>query len=82
VIGGFIDGEERTAQVEGDADEPTGDDLERVKRAYYAVYPDGPSRLNWPGLIYVRVRPVWIRYSDYTANPPEVVEFTAAQLAG
>ena len=80
VIGGLLPGAERTVQYEGVADEPTGDELERVKQVYYAVYPDGPSRLSWPGLIYVRVRPTWIRYSDYTVDPPHIVEFSANQL--
>jgi hypothetical protein len=82
VIGGLADGEERTVQFEGVADEPAGEELERLKRIYYAVYPDGPSRLSWPGLIYVRVRPVWIRFSDFTADPPTMVEFTPSQLHG
>lgn len=82
VIGGLAYGHERTVQYEGLADEPTGEELERLKRAYYQVYPDGPSRLTWPGLIYIRVRPTWIRFSDFTANPPQVVEFTPSQLFG
>ena len=49
VIGGLSDGEERTVRTEGLADEPAGDELERLKQAYYHVYPDGPSRLRWPG---------------------------------
>ena len=57
VIGGSNDGDERTAQYEGIADQPSGVELERLKQVYYAAYPDGPSRLSWPGLIYVRVRP-------------------------
>jgi len=80
VIGGLSNGEERTVQYEGFADEPAGDELERLKQAYYHVYPDGPSRLSWPGLIYVRVRPTWIRYSDFTATPPLIVQFTPSQL--
>jgi hypothetical protein len=80
VVGGLIVGDERTVQYEGIADEPSGIELERVKQAYYGVYPDGPSRLSWPGLIYVRVRPTWIRYSDYNLDPPQIVEFTAGQL--
>ena len=80
VIGGVSEGDERTVQYEGSADEPAGEELERLKAVYYDVYPDGPSRLSWPGLIYVRVRPIWIRYSDFTANPPEIVEFRAEQL--
>jgi hypothetical protein len=79
VIGGLT-GEERTAQYEGVADIPAGDELERLKAIYYGVYPDGPSRLAWPGLIYVRVRPMWIRYTDYTVAPPLIVEFRAEEL--
>jgi hypothetical protein len=82
VIGGLIAGDERTMQYEGVADEPSGADLERLKQVYYGVYPDGPSRVSWPGLIYVRVRPTWIRYSDYNVSPPEIVEFRAEQLIG
>jgi hypothetical protein len=80
VIGGLTDGEARTVQYEGIADEPSGDELERLKAFYYQVYPDGPSRLAWPGLTYVRVRPTWIRYSDFTADPHEIVEFGPGDL--
>ena len=80
VIGGLADGEERTVQYEGLADEPTGEELERVKQAYYEVYPDGRSRLAWPGLTYVRVKPAWIRYSDFSVASPMILEFTAAEL--
>jgi general stress protein 26 len=80
VIGGSNDGDERTVQYEGVADEPSGSELERLKQVYYGVYPDGPSRLSWPGLIYVRVRPTWIRYSNYSVDPPEIIEFDAPML--
>jgi hypothetical protein len=30
----------------------------------------------------VRVRPTWIRYSDYNVAPPQIVEFQAKQLVG
>jgi Pyridoxamine 5'-phosphate oxidase len=81
VVGGWAAGDERTAQIEGIADEPSGEELDRLKRVYYAVYPDGPARLSWPGLIYLRVRPNWIRFSDYNQSPPLIVEFTGADLA-
>jgi general stress protein 26 len=80
VIGGAAAGEERTVQYEGIADEPSGPELEQLKEIYYAAYPDGPSRLSWPGLVYVRVRPTWVRYSDYTTDPPVIVEFGAGEL--
>ncbi|HEV8236600.1 MAG TPA: pyridoxamine 5'-phosphate oxidase family protein [Gemmatimonadaceae bacterium] len=80
VIGGLKKNDERTVQFEGIADEPTGTELERLKRIYYEIFPDGPDRLNWPGLIYVRVQPTWIRYSDYTRDPPEIAEFGRKDL--
>ncbi|HEY2378626.1 MAG TPA: pyridoxamine 5'-phosphate oxidase family protein [Gemmatimonadaceae bacterium] len=81
VIGGLKRADERTVQYEGIADEPVGEELERLKRIYYDVFPDGPSRLSWPGLIYVRVRPMWLRYSDYNTDPPEIMEFRADELS-
>jgi general stress protein 26 len=82
VIGGWAPGDERTVQYEGVADEPSGAELDRLKQVYYAAYLDGPSRLSWPGLIDVRVRPTWVRYSDYSRDPPEIVEFRAENLVG
>ncbi|MFJ8075502.1 pyridoxamine 5'-phosphate oxidase family protein [Streptomyces sp. NPDC096176] len=69
-----------TAQLEGTADFPAGDDLERLRECYFRVYPDGRDRQSWPGITYVRVRPSWVRYSDFTQDPPHVVEVRAAQL--
>lgn len=74
--------EEQTVQYEGVADEPTGLELERLQRVYFAQFPDGPSRLSWPGIAYFRVRPTWIRYSDYRADESSIEEFTSDQLAG
>jgi pyridoxine/pyridoxamine 5'-phosphate oxidase len=75
VIGG-LDGNERTVQYEGVADEPSGADLDRVRELYFQRFPDGRERLAWPGITHFRVRPKWIRYSDFGQNPPLVVEFT------
>ncbi len=81
VIGGTRDGDECTVQYEGIADEPRGSELDRVLAVYYARFPDGPERRAWPGLIYVRVKPTWIRHSNFGANPPEIVEFGPNTLA-
>jgi len=80
VIGGWTAGDERTVQYEGEAEEPVGAERERMTEIYYSVYPDGRERAKWPGLTYFRVKPTWIRYSDYNQNPPEVVEFNSADL--
>jgi general stress protein 26 len=73
--------DEITAQIEGVADFPVGEELERVRECYFAAYPDGRARLAWPGITHVRVRPTWIRYSDFTKDPPHIVEISADELA-
>ncbi|HEX5424551.1 MAG TPA: pyridoxamine 5'-phosphate oxidase family protein [Candidatus Acidoferrales bacterium] len=81
VIGGWVSGDERTVQYEGRADEPIGAERARITEIYYSVYPDGRERAKWPGLTYFRVKPTWIRYSDYNQNPPEIVEFLPNNLS-
>ncbi|MHB1298199.1 MAG: pyridoxamine 5'-phosphate oxidase family protein [Gemmatimonadaceae bacterium] len=81
VVGGWITGDERTVQYEGFADEPTGQERDRIKKVYFDAWPDGRSRQSWTGLVYVRVRPTWIRFSDFNRSPPFVVEYTGQQLA-
>ncbi len=66
----------QTAQYEGVADLPSGAKLAELKKRYFATFPDGPEREAWPGISYVRVRPVWIRYSDFRSDPPKLIEFT------
>ena len=74
VIGGWSDSDPRTVQYEGIADFPAGADLERVQQTYFAAFPDGTTRLAWPDITYVRVKPTWVRYSDYRVDPPRIVE--------
>lgn len=81
VFGSVVAGSQITVQLEGTADEPRGAELERLKTIYYARFPDGPTRLAWPGLIYVRVRPTWLRLSDYRGAEPRIIELEAAALA-
>jgi hypothetical protein len=80
VLGGTVEGDERTVQYEGIADEPTGSELERLQAIYFNRFPDGPLRQTWPGLVYVRVRPSWIRFSDFNVAPPAIIELDGLQL--
>ena len=57
--------ENKTLQYEGLADEPNDEDREALKSVYYAALPENRSHEGWPGLTYVRVRPHWIRISNY-----------------
>lgn len=72
---------ERTVQYEGIAEVPTEAELPGVQAYYFERYRDGPTRLTWPGLVYWRVRPTWIRYSNFNVDPPIVQEWDAAAIA-
>jgi pyridoxine/pyridoxamine 5'-phosphate oxidase len=67
-------GSEQTVQFEGVAFELAGSELERCQQAYFAVWPDGPARMSWPGIVYFVVKPRWIRYSDFDQSPVLIEE--------
>jgi general stress protein 26 len=73
---------ECTVQYEGIAEIPTDAELPGVQAAYFDRFPDGPTRQSWPGIVYWRVKPTWIRYSDFNANPPIIQEWDAAAITG
>jgi hypothetical protein len=80
VIGDTGDAAMRTVQCSGVADEPAGAELARLTELYFARFPDGRSRGSWPGITYFRVRLNWLRISDFTVDPPEILEFTDVSL--
>jgi hypothetical protein len=81
VIGGTTVGDERTVQYEGTVDTPSGSELHDFQRDYFSVLPDGRRRSKLPDIRYFRVRPHWIRYSDYNVTPPLIVEYPADAIA-
>jgi pyridoxamine 5'-phosphate oxidase-like protein len=67
---------EQTVQYEGIAAEPRGEELACYQKIYFEKWPDGPARLSWPGLTHFVVRPIWLRYSDFSPSPPQIAEFS------
>jgi hypothetical protein len=75
--------DDKTAQLEGVADEPRGDDLARLKALYFAAFPDGVEReRTWSDLTYFRVRPTWARFSDFSAGPNKPGHVVEVPLSG
>ena len=72
----------QTVQIEGVADEPTAADLERLQTLYFDRFPDGVERLAWGTIVHVRLRPTWVRYSDFRGEKPVIIEFGAEVLLG
>ena len=71
----------RTVQMEGPADEPRGADLARLLELYFARFPDGRDRRQWPDITYWRIRPAWIRFSDFAVVPPLIAEMRSGDVA-
>ena len=63
VVVGWED--EVTVQIGGLADVPAGEDRDRCQQAYFVSFPDGQERAAAPEIGYVRVRPRWVRLSDF-----------------
>jgi general stress protein 26 len=61
-----------TVQLEGVVDEPAGDELARLKQVYFTAFPDGPEREALPDITYFRVRPSWIRVSEFSGATPKI----------
>jgi hypothetical protein len=67
-------GDERTAQYEGVAEELAGESLAKLQPVYFATWPDGVDRKQWPHITWFVIRPRWIRYSDF--NIPMTQEWS------
>ncbi len=65
-----------TVQYEGVARRISSTELGPYHDIYFRKFPDGPARLKWEGITYYLVTPKWIRYSDYSQPPAEIVEFS------
>ena len=73
---------ERTVQMEGRVDEPSGSDREAILKVYLAAFPDGVERLRWEGIAHFRFRASWVRDSDFGAGAqPRIVELASVQWA-
>lgn len=62
----------KTVQYEGIADEPSSSALDPLRARYLARFPDGVERAAKSDIAYVRVKPTWIRFSDFTGPTPVV----------
>jgi general stress protein 26 len=65
---------EKTLQYEGIADEPDESAVVELKKTYFAILPENANHDGWPGLTYMRIRPRWIRLSNY-GKPWSIEEF-------
>ena len=73
-------GDETTLQLDGEAEELSGEALAEAKEVYFGKWPDGREREAWPNITYFKVRPCWIRHSDFGHQPPRILELGVVEL--
>ena len=64
LVMGF-EGECETCQYEGIVDSPDERALKPLLDTYFHARPEALGHRDWPDLVYLRVRPIWIRMSNY-----------------
>lgn len=63
----------QTLQIDGVGKIQQGDDLERAKRLYESHFPERyRARQALEDLVYIRITPTWMRFSDFRRNPADV----------
>ena len=67
--------EEQTAQLEGIARVPTGNELNELLNTYFQSFPDGKERQSWPDIAYVVMDVKWVKYSDFSASLIKEISF-------
>lgn len=71
----------QTLQIDGHGKVENGDDLERAKALYSSQFPERyRARQGIQDLVYVRITPTWMRFSDFRRNPASL--FTLDLIAG
>ncbi len=72
IVVGFNEG--KTVQCEGDVEFLEGDELDKYKNIYFTLRPSVKKYETLPDQVYFVVRLNWLRYTDVTKKPWDVVE--------
>jgi len=65
-----------TVQYSGVAELLVGEELARAKEAYFIKNPRAKKWDGREGIVYIKITPTWIRYSDLRKYPWDVFEVT------
>ncbi len=70
--------EGKTLQLDGVVEELEAAAYEKLVPIFFSAFPQQRSHEYWPGNIYFRIRPFWVRLSDY-GHPRQVQELVLGQ---
>lgn len=69
VVIGWDEEINKTVQYQGIAEVLEGEELERLKKDYFAKSPEAKKWENTKGNVYIKVSPKWVRMTDLNTNP-------------
>ena len=65
-----------TVQIDAEAAELNGDELDKARKAYFAKNPRAKKWADRPDIAYFAFKPTWVRYSDVSKNPWQIEEIS------
>lgn len=75
VVIGWDEETNATVQYEGNATLLDGDELNKLKQAYFNKNPEAQKWENAKGNVYFKVEPVWIRHTNLNPDPWDISVF-------
>lgn len=73
VIGGLNN--DPSLQLDGQIKVLQGPSADEAKSTILSLHPDMAAYINTPNTKFLAFTPSWLRYSDFSQNPPVIVEF-------
>jgi general stress protein 26 len=74
VIGGLNN--DPSIQIDGQIKVLQGPSADEAKTTILSLHPDLAAYINTPNTKFLAFTPNWLRYSDFSQNPPEITELT------
>lgn len=68
--------EDITIQYEGEAEQIKPNELEKYQKEFFSKNPDAEKWKSVPEIVFFKVTPKWIRYSNLNKHPWEIFEVT------
>jgi len=65
-----------TVQYEGIAQELSGEEKTKYQKLYWAKNPEAKRWADREGIVYFKIIPKWIRYSDLNVHPWKISEYS------
>ena len=72
VVGGFKN--DPTVQIDGLIEELAGEREDQAKKSIFSIHPEWKSYFQSPKSRFFKIRPLWLRYSDFSLQPPEIIQ--------